>query len=210
MCFSKEVSLKTFLLGLAGSLLTISLNTSSDIIFGLFLIYISFVQFIEYLIWKNQTCNEYNKLLTKIEMLWVNAEPLILGLLILIINKKLTSYLKNIFILLVFLFFIMFLIYNKNINDNCTIKNENDHLEWKWKNKINSNLYYIIFIVLFFFFSYRGFPNKIYGEVVAFILLITYIASRIIYKNKDSGTIWCYYGALVPIFWYIVRVTGFF
>ncbi len=210
MCFSKEVSLKTFLLGLAGSLLTISLNTPSDIIFGLFLIYISFVQFIEYLIWKNQNCNKYNKLLTKIEMLWVNAEPLILGLLVLIINNKLTPYLKNIFILLVILFFILFIIYNKNINNECTIKNENDHLEWTWQNKTYNNLYYIIFILLFFVFSYRGFPNKMYGEIVAFILLITFIASKIIYKNKDTGTMWCYYGALVPIFWYIVRVTGFF
>ncbi len=210
MCFSKEVSLKTFLLGLAGSLLTISLNTPSDIIFGLFLIYISFVQFIEYLIWKNQTCDKYNKLLTKIERLWVNAEPLILGLLVLLINNKLTSELKNIFILLLFLFFILFLVHNFTINESCTIKNDNDHLEWKWSSKKNSNMYYIVFIILFFFFSYKGFPNKMYGEVVAFILLITYIASRIIYKNADSGTIWCYYGALVPIFWYIVRITGFF
>jgi hypothetical protein len=210
MCFSEKVSLQTFLLGLGGSLLTISLNTPSDIIFGLFLIYISFVQFIEYLLWKNQHCDKKNKLLTKIEMLYVNFEPIILGLLIVIINKGLNAYLKNIFILLIFLFFILFIFYNKNIEDSCTIKSEETMSDWKWVSSINGSMYYIVFIVLFVFFSSTGFPNKQYGEVVATILLVTYIASRIIYKNTSSGTMWCYYGALVPIFWYIVRVTGFF
>ena len=64
MCFSKEVSLATFIIGVLGGFLCYSVNSPDYKIIGLFFGFVSLMQGIEYLLWCHQTCDTYNKILT--------------------------------------------------------------------------------------------------------------------------------------------------
>jgi hypothetical protein len=207
MCFSANMSIISFIVGLIGSILVYSLGGPSNKIIGLFLGFVSFMQFLEYLLWKHQECNNQNKFLSKITLWFNHMQPIVLGLLIILFNYSLSITYYVLFI--IFIYTIVMIPYsmqyfrNNITNIQCTIKNlTTQHLYWKWNSLDYNYLFYSLFfvgaVVLLF---YIGLPNKELVKYAILIAIFTYITSYIFYK-RNAGSMWCFYTAFLPITYY--------
>lgn len=206
MCFSARISLLAFTFGIIGSILVYTLDGPSNKIISLFFAFISFMQLIEFFLWKNQICNNYNKLLSKIGM-WLNhLQPVVLGLLVIIFNNTVPIiYYINLIIFLYLCIIIPYSLQYKDIgNLQCTIRNiKTQHLSWKWNTLKYANLIYSLFflstLILIF---YIGLPNKTLKIYAVITTIVTYISSSLIYRN-NVGSLWCFYSAFIPIIYYL-------
>jgi len=205
MCFSARISLLAFTFGIIGSILVYTLDGPSNKIISLFFAFISFLQLIEYFLWKHQICDNYNKLLSKIGM-WLNhLQPVVLGLLVIFFNTVPTIYYVSLIIFLYLCVIIPYSLQYKDIgNLQCTIRDiKTQHLSWKWNGLKYANLIYSLFflsaLILIF---YIGLPNKTLKIYAVITTIITYISSALIYRN-NVGSLWCFYSAFIPIIYYL-------
>jgi hypothetical protein len=206
MCFSANLSLFAFITGIIGSILVYTLGGPSNHIISIFLGFVSFMQLIEFFLWKHQKCNNYNKILSKIGM-WLNhLQPVVLGLLVIIFNntKPIIYYIS----LIIFFYLCGIIPYSlqyKNIeNLQCTIFNlKIQHLRWKWNGlKYNKFIYTIFFVLSLILILYIGIPNETLKIYTVIISIVTYISSAIIYRS-NFGALWCFYTAFIPIIYYL-------
>ena len=204
MCFSPEVSLGTFIIGIVGALLAFSLGTVTDKIVGLFFGFVSCMQGIELALWKNQTCNTVNKNISLLGMIFNHLQPVVLAILIVLLNKDLSESSRKIIIISTIIYSIMIAIYSIQFKDTkCTIKNEYKHLEWEWNSMKYRGLVYVVFLFMLVFLFYIGTPDKKSGIVLSVISLISYLISYFIYKDqKVVGSLWCLFASFTPILWY--------
>jgi hypothetical protein len=91
MCYSANASIVSFTFGVIGSLLCVSLGSVKDKILGFFLFFVSFMQGIEYLLWKHQICDNYNKFISVLGMILNHLQPIVLGLLVILFNTNLST-----------------------------------------------------------------------------------------------------------------------
>jgi hypothetical protein len=204
MCFSPFVSLSTFIIGIIGAILCVSLGTSTDKLVGLFFGFVSSMQGIEYVLWNNQECNNMNKLFSFLGMILNHIQPIILCILILILNTNLSYTKKQRIIILTIIYFIIITAYSiQFINDNmCTIKNKYNHLSWDWNSMKYKEIVYLFYLFMLIFLFYIGTPIKKDGITISMIILISYTISYFIYKDKKIiGTLWCLFAAFTPILW---------
>jgi hypothetical protein len=206
MCFSPEVSLGTFLIGIIGSILCFSLGTPTDKLVGLFFGFVSSMQGIEFALWKNQNCNTMNKIITTLGMILNHLQPIVLSILILLLNDDLPIMTKQIIILLTIIYAIVITAYSLQFikdEDGCTLKNEYNHLEWDWNNMKHKVLVYMLFLFMLIFLFYVGTPDKKSGILLSCLSLISYLTSFFIYKDqKVVGALWCIFASFIPILWY--------
>lgn len=202
MCFSERASIVSFFFGIIGSLLLISLDSINNKIIGYYFIYISFMQIIDFLLWRHQVCDDYNRMVSLLGMLLNNSQPIVLGMIILLFNPKH----QNIILSFMLLYLCVVIPYSiPFVTDKklqCTLKGKEKHLLWNWNLlKYSLIMYFIYLFVVCGLFIY-GLTNFKIGSFVAFIAIITYISSLFIYTQKYVGTIWCYYSAFIPILSY--------
>jgi hypothetical protein len=205
MCFSPFASLSTFIIGTIGSLLCLTLGTSTDKLVGLFFGFVSSMQGIEFVLWKNQECNTVNKLFSLLGMIVNHLQPIILCLLILVLNNNLTHNKKQIIISLTIIYSIIITAYSMQfINDNmCTLKNEYNHLSWNWNSMKYKEIVYVFYLFMLIFLFYIGTPDKKDGIIISGIIFISYIISYFIYKDKKIiGTLWCLFAVFTSILWF--------
>ena len=229
MCFSEKASLFAFIFGMFGAYLVYTINTPFHKTIGMFFMYIAFIQLIEYILWRNQTCNIYNKFASIAGMILNNSQPIVMGLIILYCSPYLEKTIftiplynnnslkingENIIYTLLVIYTILIIPYswqyinqlksNNSKNRICTLKNpDTKHLRWDWNySKYNYHIYYL-FLFLFIVFPIVGFPKNYTGLLLAIIISITYIYS-LTYYNKNLGSIWCYFSVFIPIIYYIL------
>lgn len=211
MCFSAKVSLFTFIIGIVGAILCVSLGKVMDIILGLFLGYVSLMQLIEYLLWKHQKCDNYNKIISIIGMLLNHFQPIVLGIILLYVAKPLPKNKCIIFIIMLIYtlcaipYSILFL---KDSNNHCTLKSKKtEHLKWIW-NKENYNfLFYALFLFTIVLLFIYGMPNFKHGIYLGIGTVLLYLTTLIFYYSYHVGSMWCFYSAFIPIIYYILRCT---
>jgi len=98
------------------------------------------------------------------------------------------------------------ILFLRNVNNQCTIKNNiTKHLEWKWNEENHSVLFYTIFLISILLLFLFGMPQIIQGVCSGFFVVALYLTTLFIYKSQHVGAMWYFYGALVPIFYYILR-----
>ena len=201
MCFSKEVSLGTFIIGTIGSALLYSLNTKIDRILAITFFYVILMQLAEYILWNNLTCNLTNKITTLIAIILNATQPIVLAMLVLY-NYNLPNK-KNIIIYGV-LYSLMMLIYSLQTNTLCTLKNNLNYLEWKWN---NLNMFFIVYIFYSLYLCYilLSIPY-VWNKLLIFLFILSHLLSIYIYWGTNAvGAIWCFFAAFFPILWYILR-----
>lgn len=205
MCFSAESSVITFILGILGAILCISLGSITDKIIGYFFGFTSLIQGIEYLLWKHQYCDDYNRKISILGMILNNSQPFVLGLIILLINTKTPN--KNWIILFMILYLYVIIPYSIQFDrkKQCTLKDET-HLKWNWNLMKKSSFVYTVFIIFLCLFGLLGFPKFIYGVYFSLIVIISYLTTEYFYSATFSGALWCYYSAFLPIIYYLLRV----
>jgi hypothetical protein len=87
MCFSKALSMKSFIFGMVGSIMLMLFGNmkykQSNYVIGLMFIFVSFMQLIEYMIWSDMECNKgLNIFASYIGPLFNHLQPVLLFILI--------------------------------------------------------------------------------------------------------------------------------
>jgi len=199
MCFSKEVSATTFLLGMAGSLyIYFGMGSPSDKIIGAFLAFVSLMQGIEYLLWDHQLCDRYHKIVSYAGM-WLNhMQPIILGVLMLLFGRA--EYRNWIWAIMIgyTLVFVPYSLQYDNIGEmRCSVpRKENPHLVWNWNSLPFSTTVYAIFLATFVALFMLGLKN---GLFASFIAVASFLISIIVYPRESYGAMWCFFTAFIPI-----------
>jgi len=213
MCFSANVSILTFTIGIVSSILCVSLGKPFDKILGYFVGFVSLMQGIDFLLWKHQICDNYNKILSKIGMLLNHLQPIVLGIVILIFNKKINKINKYgvIILMIIYLFVIIpySIQYFTNSKLQCTLKGNktNPHLIWQWNYMKFFKIVYTIFLITICLLCLIGLPTITEGFWCSLVACITYVTSLIIYPQKSIGALWCFYVIFIPIIYFILRKT---
>jgi len=202
MCYNKDISLYTYLIGLVASFLLIQKKDKDLKILGCFFLFVIHMQLIEYFLWTNNKCNMRNINLSHIGALIMFIQPIILYLLIFNYNKEL--YIKNkikINIILI-IYVILLIIYCINLFPiGCTnvTKLSSPYLQWSWFYKKNPKFLTLCFPIALMILIYYGL-TKPYNLYVSLICIISFIISFIIYKKQRAfGSLWCWFAVFIPI-----------
>jgi hypothetical protein len=209
MCFSAEASARSFLAGMVGSILCVSLGTPTDKIVGFAIAFVSLMQGIEYLLWNHQKCDQWNRFLSVCGMTLNHLQPFVIGLIILWINPQ-TGY-RNPILALMILYLAIIIPYSYNFiatRGACTLKGK-DHgnLIWKWNALPYSRFVYFAFLVIMACLFVLGMPSRLVGIIAAVCSVAIFSTSLILYPREVAGALWCYYTAFIPIVYYILRLT---
>jgi hypothetical protein len=219
------MSIIAFSVGMIGSILVYSLGKIYDKIVGLFLGFVSFMQLVDFFLWRNQSpqqaelalglvvggnkermppdqiCNRTNYITSIIGIILNHLQPIVLGIIILCVNTELSYQdIKNIFwILLVYLCVMVPYTWQCVVKTQCTLKDSNNHMDWKWNYLDYWVLVYFVFLMTLFMLYYWFVP--VYGMFFAFVTLYTFLLSAIFY-NKEMGNMWCFFTIFLPILYY--------
>ena len=181
MCFSEKASLTAFLVGMTSSLYCYSLGKPNDKVFGLFFAFVSLMQLIDYLLWRHQVCDAYNKMVSLFGMILNYLQPIILAVLLIMyksdINRKAIHYIIGVYLL--------FMIPYSMQSSGCTIKSKNPN--WKWNNGMYHDIVNLIYTLCLCLLFYYGF-----GLSAAILAFLSVLLSRIFY-SKQIGATWCFF-----------------
>ena len=223
MCWSSKASLIFFIIAWSLSLALIIRNKPFDRLWGLFFMYVTTMQFFEFLIWLDQPekdssdCKtgkykgELNNTVSQIASIQNFLQPICLGILGLIFIPSDKSVInRTVFITFLCIYFIGLItwvckekLYSKKL---CTIPcketgcDNTHHLQWQWidskyTGKYIMGLYFILLILSVINIS------KINGGLyLGLFLLISFIISSSVYPfNKAIGSWWCVSVVLGPL-----------
>ena len=162
------------------------------------------MQLIEFFLWRNQECNDTNKLISIAGMLLNHLQPVILFLAVMYfkggsINKQY----RSIMIITLLIYLAVIIPYSlEYLKTNiCTNKSipDNDHINWDWTHLHNAQIIYLIFLLSFLIIGYP------IGKYFTAVILISFIISYFIYgTQKVVGPMWCFLAAFPPLFYYII------
>lgn len=209
MCFSEESSIRSLSAGLFGAALCIFfLGSTTDKIVGLFLGFVSLMQGIEYLLWRHQKCDNYNRTISILGMVLNHLQPFVLGLVVLLVNKNLKNLQLIVGLMIIYAITIIPYSYNYiKMNGSCTLKSENnEHLYWKWNNLKYSKFVYLMFLIVITCILIFGIPNQRAGIIFAIVGVVMYSTSLLVYSDGVAGALWCYYTSFLPLIYFIIRI----
>jgi hypothetical protein len=208
MCWTKEVSMMTFILAIIGVIYLYKRNKENDRWVALFAGTVAMIQLAEYFMWSDQTTGQINKFASMFAMLILALEPM-MGMLGGIYLSKQTNpnFLKIMLLSYVaFVFYIYFsFISNKKVNwyglNNCntvsTVSNKSAgnlwgkcHLRWFFLESIPMKLG--IIWVLFLMLPLITMTPKYQGIILFMVGFFTLIMSKM-YYNTAAGSLWCWY-----------------
>jgi len=207
MCWNENVSLNTFVFSTL-TLLFIwynnkytqyKINEFKNGYCYLVLFSFSFMQFIEYFLWKSiHTKNiEMNKTFSALGLILVRiVQPLSILLLI----PKMYNTLKYLLFILYFSVLIIVYTYKYFYNpvDFKTTIDKNDSLNWKWVYLQNYERIVFVIYMLIFLTLFLTYP------VYAFFVSLFLLYSVIIYKNS-FGSMWCFLTNSIFI-WFLFKI----
>jgi hypothetical protein len=202
MCFSRKLSMLSFLFGLFSSLMLIIYGNKeyykTNLAIGYFFIFVSLMQLIEYFIWSDLDCkNGLNKLGSLLGPLFNHFQPLILLLLGYLYLKSNNFISMNIvyFLNIIYIYYVLyiyFIVYMKK-NNLCVGLNKNNHLDWNWKYSFNYLFYYIIVFI--------NVINYINNKNILIVLLISLLLNIFTYYkfNLNIGEFWSLFVTGIPL-----------
>ena len=198
MCFSSDSSLFTFITGIISSILLFYYGNKKynkeNLSFGLFFIYVSFMQLFDYLFWNDlDNKKKINEKVTLIAPIFNYSQPSFLFIAKSFVFKNFNLSLFSI-INFIYLICISMNYYNFIINEKELITNvKKNHLSWRWKKYLNIVFYLLLSTLNFFYltqFKY-SFIIYIFGLIA---LLLSYF-----YFNYHFGEIWCFFVVVIPL-----------
>ena len=203
MCFNYKVSLFTFSIGILFSILLILYGNEKykieNEVTGIFFIFISLIQFMDFLFWidiKNKM--GINKITTIVGPLLNAAQPLILFLIkYFYYLPPLDIFWSNPVVMLNVIYLVYFVAgYARFLSNGklTTTSNSSEHLSWPWIKYFNSYFYVILLAInIFYLFDFN---------YALFVFIITYIclifSAR--YFSYNVGELWCFFASFIPFF----------
>lgn len=203
MCFTAELSKRAMIFGILSgvALIVYGKPEYSDVnnTLGAFFIFISLVQYIEYLIWTDLECkNGNNELAGTVGPLIIYLQPVVLCVLALALLKRnnLEHLWNDYFIITInaFYFFYIMYKYNKYLKSETICSGVLDnHIKWVWDDDASNMMYSVIMLLNILYFM-----NNVNGYI-AFGLTYLFLFISYIGFNKHVGEIWCYLSTSIPI-----------
>jgi hypothetical protein len=203
MCFNYKVSLFTFTLGTIFSILLINYGNKKyaleNKIAGIFLIFISAIQFMDFLFWidlKNQI--GINKIATTLGPILNVCQPTILYLIKYYYLRPDVSVMQNFNLPIAILNLLYFIFFIKNYskfltNEKLVTGTENGHLKWPWIKYSNPSFYLILFALnMFYLFNFKY-------ALVFFVVTYFFLFISVKYFYYNSGELWCFFGSFIPL-----------
>ncbi|MGA1563733.1 MAG: hypothetical protein ACO35C_03825 [Pontimonas sp.] len=198
MCFNAEVSLGTYIAGSAGSLLLASHNLP----LGLLYLTVVQMQLVEYLLWRNPSCDAaVNRAATRAGIVVNHVEPLVFYLALL--GTGVVIPLEAHLVVLLYTFVASG--YTKEALETvqCTTldgkRGCSPHLYWKWNDLRGKQVVYGLFLATLITLSLSA------GDVEhAWISVATFGVSALLYsKTSAVGSMWCFIAAFLP--WFLLH-----
>jgi hypothetical protein len=211
MCYTKQASIGALLTGFLSSVALLVLGDEKykqqNIAIGIFFIYVSLVQLVDYMIYVDPKCKTgENKLAGYFGPLLTGFQPTIIFLIftsLLNQQKKNTLYNKYptffnainvLYALILYVFYSQFILQE----DVCS-RNENGRPKWSWqKGPIYSFLYFGYPIILLINIIAIVSESLFYVNLAIILTFIMYLISKINYANH-VGEFWCYFSNSVPL-----------
>jgi hypothetical protein len=202
MCYSKDLSLTSFIFGISVSLSLIYLgnekSSKTNKTIGYYFFFISFIQLVEYFIWSDIECKSgLNNFASLIGPILNLAQPVVLLILATIFLDSTNIIPTNIIVPINIIYVIyigyQYCIYLNDPSNHCIKTNECNHLDWTWKNDFDYTYYFaILFINIANFYTNVNFMIS-----VAFSYLLLLISFLQFHKN--IGEFWCLLATSVPL-----------
>jgi hypothetical protein len=201
MCFTKEISIRSFGLGLISGTLLIFFGNNEHKNFnctiGIFFMFVSLMQYIEYLMWNDLECNKsQNKVATAAGPLLNHLQPTILFLLTIYFLTDISQVSKIVIrINIMYMLYVFYKYYNfmNNKKEKCT-KKKDVHLDWLWKHDFNYIIYQIVMVTNVFVFGKDLITLSPF--IISYILFFYYLQN----DRFFVGELWCYSVNSVPLF----------
>ena len=203
MCFNYKVSLLTFTVGTIFSILLMNYGNpiyrTENKATGLTLIFISLIQFMDFLFWIDiDNKIGINKATTIVGPILNVCQPTILYLIKLFYFKpnvlSLQNYNLPIAVLNIAYFIYFITVYVRFLlNDKLVTSTQDGNLKWPWLKYTNPYPYLVLFgINIFYLFNFTY--SLVLFSVLYFFL---YISKK--YFKYTAGELWCFFGAFVPL-----------
>lgn len=215
MCWDKQTSIITFILGTVVNIFNIFyFRTTIITLLSIIWEWVLLMQLFEAIAWDSQPgadgeCSKQNKWAANGAMIANVTQPIIIAL-ILVAFTPVSTQNKIIAMTLVFAY-ICWLLYALNSNppfkclkptDNC----ENLDLAW-WNKFPGGAIPYMIVLAVVFFLLLR--PIDVAWASIIFILVTSGISSTFYNCGGNWGSVWCWFAAFAPIitglYWYYTR-----
>ena len=207
MCFDKDVSLNTFIIGMF-ALFMVKLNENTpyaiegykdEVYIYLFLISVISMQLIEYMLWSNLDNKKLNKIISLLALLIVMLQPLF--------SLLAGSASKN--IIMLYLLFVTVIILYKTVYNPFMLYTDvkNTHLSWNWLNfKGYENIMIIGWLLALFYGMYLR-DMKVYNRINlynhGFLMLILIFSIYMYFKNNTWGSLWCFWFNIISFYWLV-------
>jgi hypothetical protein len=222
MCWSAKASLASFIIGWSLSITLIVRNKPMDRLWGFFFMFVTSMQFFEFLIWLDQpesgssSCEsgkykgKLNNTVSQLSSIQNFLQPLVLGILSLLfipsngmfINPTIIIVLLSIYFITVVSWIIKEKLYTKKlctipcVNTGCN----NHHLQWQWTQpEFSKNYIWVMYFSMLVVFLI-AISKTPWGLNLGIFLLVTFAFSAKIYPYKKAvGSWWCVAAVLGPI-----------
>lgn len=212
MCYSAKDSIIAYIIGCISNIyLFINSKNTDEKIISLFLLFVSQMQLFDFFFWKNKSCNEINKIVTKISIIFNHLQPIILYLLLKIFNYN-THIICDIIIYIFAIIIIFYTVRNWPKKD-CTEKddvccslplskiNNETIISWNWNNQKYTEIVYIVFLISLVISSLQ---LKTYHTMFAIVNILTFLISfKIPNLNRSVGRLWCFIASLITTIYLI-------
>lgn len=205
MCFNPETSILTFSIGTIFSVILFFYGkkkyTTENKVTGVFFIFISCIQFMDFLFWIDIK-NTYgiNKITTILGPILNVCQPIILYLIKYAYYTPTMSFL-NLSIALLNLMYGIYFIYNYVIflnNSTLITKTKNGHLKWPWIAYFNPTYYIVLFAMnIFYLFDF-------YYALYLFAITYTFLWISYKYFYYNAGELWCFFGSFISLIMFVV------
>ena len=202
MCYNKDISIYTYIIGLVASYLLLRNDKKNLKILGCFFMIIIQMQLVEYFLWTNNKCNSKNRTISNIGALLNLIQPIMLYLAIYYYNKDVTKENNKIMNITIIIYIVALLLYSINLFPiGCSIVTElsSPYLQWGWFYKKYPYFITIMFPLALVILMYFGL-DKPYNLYISLIIMLSFILSYIIYRKQRSfGSLWCWFAVFIPI-----------
>ena len=205
MCINEQVSIATFSICMITCFFLYKRNNTNDRWISILFAYLGGMQFLEYLMWKDQQCKGLNQIATTIGFLHNILQPLIsLIIAYYFTNGKIPKYIYAVFVL--YLITSLPKIITQKTDDQCSKPCNGGEigLSWKYTNTEQPTYVWAVFCLALAVPLLAMNKN---GDLYAILIIGTYIIAHFISisrcpNNKNSppnGSWWCMLAALLPL-----------
>lgn len=201
MCINLEVSIGAFVASMGCSIYMWTRNLENDRFVAYAFGYAGTMQLLETLLWVDQNCGKLNRTVTEISRWQVALQPLVVLLVMLFINKTQNPMpLVLVFAAYCYLSLPGILTSKGGCSKACCA--DNAGLQWPWT-KTGNNLTWVIFVLaLAIPMLYLPSNGLTYFSITVGLFILALVIAHMRNKKEGdvtSGSLWCLFGALVPI-----------